>query len=380
MRVILATPIYPPEVGGPVTYIVELAQRLRGNHHIVVVAYTDSLEPIPHTHLIAVSKKNMLPVRLYRYFFTLLREARQSDVIYVQNAVATGLPAVLVGWWLKKPVILKFVGDEAWERATQAGKTKKQLEDFYASPEGGLRTKLFMTIERFVLQRASLVTTPSAYLAKLITHTYNLDPKKVVVNYNAVAAKEASELVPERVPYRVSIASRLVAWKHIDQVINVVAELHEKYPEIELRIAGVGPDEQKLKELVYQLDAESFIKFLGQIPQRDSRALQASAQVHVLNSTYEGMPYEVLNAFAMTTAVVATNIPGTNEVVEDEKTGLLVPAGDEKALAGAIERLFTDPALRERVAQGGAKILKEKFSWEAHLATLERMLGEVAKR
>ncbi len=130
MRIILATPIYPPDAGGPATYTVELAERIRAEHHVVIVAYTDNIEGVPSTHLIGVSKKYPLPFRLIKYYFVLLREAKQSDLIYVQNAVAAGLPAVLVGRWAKRPVVLKFVGDEAWERATQNRKTQKQLEDF----------------------------------------------------------------------------------------------------------------------------------------------------------------------------------------------------------------------------------------------------------
>jgi glycosyltransferase involved in cell wall biosynthesis len=68
--------------------------------------------------------------------------------------------------------------------------------------------------------------------------------------------------------------------------------------------------------------------------------------------------------------MVATDIPGTNEAVYNEKSGLLVPTGDDQALADAIARLFDDPALRAKLVEGAEKILNEKFSWNAHLKTL----------
>jgi glycosyltransferase involved in cell wall biosynthesis len=67
-------------------------------------------------------------------------------------------------------------------------------------------------------------------------------------------------------------------------------------------------------------------------------------------------------------------IPGTREAVLDGETGLLVPTNDDQALAAAISSsIFTDQTLRERIVEGGSKILKEKFSWEGHIQKLEGM-------
>ena len=75
--------------------------------------------------------------------------------------------------------------------------------------------------------------------------------------------------------------------------------------------------------------------------------------------------------------MVATNVPGTNEAVYHEDTGLLIEPGDTDALAHAIERLFKDGELRERVIKNGLKILKEKFSWSAHEKILDSIFQSV---
>lgn len=377
MRIILATPIYPPEVGGPATYVVEIAERLKHHHKIVVVAYGEAREPVAGTTLVSVSKKQNLPLRLFRYTLALKRAAKTADLIYVQNAVAAGIPAIVVGAWLRKPVIVKFVGDEAWERATHAHKTTKQLEDFLKSPEGGVRTKILIGIQRLVLKRAALVTTPSAYLLELLATHYGVVKEKGFVNYNAAEEQESVDSTPY-IGHQISVASRLVPWKHIDGIIQATVELRKKFPDVRLMVAGDGPEKKSLESLVHALGAESSVSFLGRISQKDARALQHRSAVHVLNSSYEGLPHEVLNSFAMQTPVVATNIPGTNEVVYHEQSGLLVPVGDDTALAAAIERIFTDSALRERLVEGGTKILKDKFSWALHLERLEEMFKKVA--
>ncbi len=378
MRIILATPIYPPEVGGPATYVVELAERLRGSDHVVIVAYTDNLQPVSSTHLIAVSKKHLLPVRLVKYFFALLREAKQSDLIYVQNAVAAGLPAALVGMWLKKPVILKFVGDEAWERASQAHKTTKQLEEFYKSPEGGLRTRLIMRLQRFVLTHVSIVTTPSAYLSELLITYYGVEKSRVVVNYNAVA--QPPVVAGERMPHQIMTGVRLVAWKGVDGIIRAIALLKEKFPNIRLMVAGEGPERKNLEDITRSLGVEDHVKFLGRLSHTEITQLQSESAAQVVNSRYEGMPHGVLESFATKTPIIATNIPGTNEAVLDGKTGLLVEVGNDTALAAAIEKIFTNPELCAQLVKGGEEILKEKFSWETHIQRLREMFGAAEAR
>src|SRR3989304_5326663 len=102
MKIIIATPIYPPEIGGPATYTKALCERLSKTH-----------------------------------------------VIYVQNAMAAGLPVALVHMITGVPFVLKFVGDEAWERASQHRRTTKNLEEFMKKPDGGIKTHLMMMIQGF---------------------------------------------------------------------------------------------------------------------------------------------------------------------------------------------------------------------------------------
>src|SRR3569832_25851 len=185
MRIVLATPIYPPEIGGPATYTKELATRLASSEQVTIVAYADKAEVVEGAKLVLVAKSQGLVSRLWQFFVVLLREAKGAQVIYVQNAVAAGLPAVLAGMLLRKPVMLKFVGDEAWERATQAGKTKKNLAEFLAAPDGGLQSSIFISIQRYVLNHVSAVVPPSQFLGDILSANYGVAPSKIHVNYNA---------------------------------------------------------------------------------------------------------------------------------------------------------------------------------------------------
>lgn len=370
MRIVLATPVYPPEIGGPATYTKELAARLKGEHKIVVVAYASTSELIPGIELHVASKRRPMPVRLLKFTLDLYRFSRGADVIYVQNAMAAGLPAVIVGMFRKIPVVLKFVGDEAWERASQERRTKKRLEEFLENPDGGFGATVRMIIQGFVLRHANIVTTPSSYLRDAIVRTYRIKNDRAVVNYNASEKEAGAPFSATLVPHQVVTTARLVEWKGLDGIIRAVALLKKKYPDVQAVIAGDGPEEEKLKALASELGIADSIKFTGRISRAETWHLRKSSEVYVLNSTYEGLPHTALTSFAARIPMVATDIPGTNEAVYNEISGLLVPAGDDRALADAIARLFDDPALRSKLVDGAEKILNEKFSWDAHIKTL----------
>ncbi len=380
MKIVIATPIYPPEIGGPATYTKELCERLHDQHEIIVVAYTDVREAFPKTTLIAVSKQRPLFTRLIKYFFAVYKASENADLIYVQNAMAAGLPVALVSILCNKPFALKFVGDEAWERATQNKLTEKKLEDFLSSPEGGIKIKLMMMIQGFVLRQAKVVTTPSAYLLEELKKTYGVKNERAVVNYNAAEETEVLPFEATKVPHQIATTARLVAWKGIDGMIRALKIVREKFPDAKLVVAGDGPELENLKKLKSELGLDEAVELLGKVSRAETWQLRKRSEIYVLNSTYEGLPHTVLTSFAANIPTIATDIPGTNEALYHEKTGLLVKPNDPQGLAGAIERLFNDPAYAQKLAEQGHVLLKEKFSWEAHIKNLNSIFSSIVSK
>lgn len=380
MKIVIATPIYPPEIGGPATYTKELCHHLAGEHDITVIAYTNSSEAadvFPNTRLVPVGKGRPLPVRLLVFLIKLLRASKRIDVIYVQNAMAAGLPVALVHMMTGIPFVLKFVGDEAWERATQQKRTAKRLEDFMENPDGGIKIRLMMMVQGFVLRRAQIVTTPSAYLSEALVRTYGVKRENAVVNYNAAENPEIIPFATTRIPRQIATTARLVSWKGIDGIIRALAKVKKKFPDASLVIAGDGPELPNLQKIAKEFNVSDSVTFLRNVSRAETWHLRKNSEVYVLNSTYEGLPHTVLTSFAAEIPMVATDIPGTNEAVYHEKTGLLVKPGDDTELATAIERLFSDKKLAESLVLGGTKLLKEKFSWETHVKTLNQIFESV---
>lgn len=375
MRILITTPIWPPEIGGPATYAKELVQKLRDKHQITVLAFADDPEIVEGVQLVFVSKKAPLLIRQIRYLKMALALGKKADLIYAQNAMAAGVPSVITAKLLNKPLILKFVGDSAWEEAFRNGKTKKLLEDFLRKPDAGFKNKIRMLVQKLALRHVNQIIVPSDYLGKIISLYYDISISKIKTIYNA--AEPDTNGRADRVefdPNQIITVARLVPWKGVDGIIRAVKILHQTIPDIKLVIAGNGPEMQRLKQLAELLSIQNSIRFLGNISKKETAQWRRRSSVFVLNSLYEGLPHSVLSSFAVGIPVVATDIPGTNEAVYDGKTGLLTPPGDPVALAQTIKKVLADDNLAKTLTANAKILLNEKFSWKAHLNSLNRLL------
>lgn len=148
-------------------------------------------------------------------------------------------------------------------------------------------------------------------------------------------------------------------------LIEAFASLASNRRDIELLVAGEGPEESALKELTRSLGLESIVHFAGSVI--DTRDFLAIMDVFVLPSIKEGLGMALLEALASGKACVASDVGGIGNVVDNGSSGLLVPVGDISAMAGAISGLLDDGDLRRRVGDAGRAVARERFSLD-HMA------------
>jgi len=152
----------------------------------------------------------------------------------------------------------------------------------------------------------------------------------------------------------ITFVGRLIEVKGVEYLIEACAELKEDFY---LLIVGDGPLREKLAKTAERLGKKAV--FLGW--RRDVPGILAASDIFVLPSISEGLPVALLEAMAGGKACVATDI---GLPIKHEKTGLIVPPKDSRALAAAIERLISDRELRERLGKNARKVIKEEYSWE----------------
>jgi glycosyltransferase involved in cell wall biosynthesis len=175
-------------------------------------------------------------------------------------------------------------------------------------------------------------------------------------------------------------AARFAPVKRHADLLAALAQLRDAGRNFRAVLAGDGPLLQEMRALSAQLGLGAMVHFPGRVSTDAMRALIDDAAIAVLTSASEGMPGALMEAMASGVAVVGTDVSGTDELVVDGDSGLLVPAYDPPALARALARLIDDPELRRRLGAGGRRRMEESFSLDAMLASKERLYRGAAER
>ena len=156
--------------------------------------------------------------------------------------------------------------------------------------------------------------------------------------------------------------------------IGTLVEAAALLPNVVFAVAGDGDDRPLFESMIREHGLGDRFRLLGQ--RSDIPALLASSDAFILPSTREGLPLSVLEAMAAGVPVIATAIPGTDEVVTDEQTGLLFPPGDAGALARCLARLLPDRALAARLTVAARARVRAEFSADGMAGRVEQVYLE----
>jgi glycosyltransferase involved in cell wall biosynthesis len=368
MKILLVTGIFPPDIGGPASYVPRIAQALMERGHDVAVITLADRPAIakPNGYGFEVHRIERATPHFRRMWKTiaLIRSlARSFDLIYANGLV---LEAAIAARLSARPIVVKVVGDTIWERARNNG--REESLDAFQTASLPLKWRFSRVLQDLYMRSVQRVITPSKYL-KTIVCGWGLSSRKVLVVYNAVPIGPSPGCSVEPDVDLVS-AGRLVPWKGFEQLVSIVAKNGWT-----LKIIGDGPLREPLE--AHARETGAAVEFVGHVPQSEVANLIRRGRVFVLNSSYEGLPHIVLEAMAAEVPVVATAVGGTPETIVDGTTGLLVPFGDDKALQEGIARLLADPSLRDIIATNAKVRLADRFSFDRMAADTERALVDV---
>ena len=170
---------------------------------------------------------------------------------------------------------------------------------------------------------------------------------------------------------RVMTVANLRPEKSHETLIAAAAQLTADFPDVQFQIVGDGPRRAELEALVRASGLERTVVFLGH--REDVSDLLGAADVFVLPSKSEAFPNGVIEAMAAGLPVIASAVGGLLDLIEPDGTGVLVPAGDANALAAALRRLLSDPALAERLGTAAEAQVRQRYSFERMVASFEEL-------
>jgi colanic acid/amylovoran biosynthesis glycosyltransferase len=184
-----------------------------------------------------------------------------------------------------------------------------------------------------------------------------------------------------RGPGRVLSVARLVEKKGLEDLVEACGLLAARGRAVRLELVGDGPLRARLERTARRVGAD--VHFHGPLPQEDVLPLYRRAAAVCLpcvvlsTGDRDGLPTSLLEAMALGAPVVTTSVAGIGELVEHERTGLIVPERDPGAVADALERLLADRELAAALAERGRRRVEERYSLERNVSGLRRLFSEV---
>ncbi len=279
-------------------------------------------------------------VRLPFYVRSLWRAMDGSDVAHVFSASywsfwLAPVPAWLVARWRGKGVVLHY----------HSGEAQDHLERSWTA--------------RWMLRRMRHRAVPSSYLQDVFAK-FGITTKVVpnVVDLSQFGFRSREPLQP------VLLCTRgCEPYYAVDDVVRAFARVQDVHPEAALILVGGGSREGEVRSLVKELKLSN-VEFCSKVPREAIGSYYDRADVFINGSVLDNMPVSILEAFAAGLPVVSTAPDGIRRLVDHERTGLLSPPRDWKALAENVLRLLNQPGLAQTLAKNGREQVSH-YSWSA---------------
>lgn len=351
---LLLTPIGGDNWGGVERWMVDLADHAIHRSHRVVAAgkpgsrwlETCVERGYPSTEL--AMRGDFHP----RDLWTLRRLIKEHEVSVV---IVKLLQCIRMAWAARllvrtpKPAIFCYAGDAMMKRTPRARYAYRHMVDGHVTPAEFCKREL---LEYGYFGEEKIRAIPNAV--------------RVTPEDGAAAARIRAEFGLEDATVMV-VSSRLHEMKGHRYLLDALAELRSEFPKARLLIAGDGTERTRIEEQVNSLGLADIVTLTGF--RKDVLDILRAADIFVLPSLLEGLPYTGLEAMATGLPVVATAVDGLPEGVLDGETGLLIPPSDSAALRDALARLLGDPTLATRLGAAGRERVRDHFA-------VERLLDE----
>jgi glycosyltransferase involved in cell wall biosynthesis len=347
-KVLLVTNIFPPQIGGPATFIDRLAHSLASRDHAVTVVCSSNGRPHPAdaSRPFAVRRVSIASRERYEVLvrLRLALEMARHRLIFVN-----GLEQYVtqVNRILRRRSILKIVGDTVWEQARNRGLTHLSIDEFQFDREAQMQFGPEIQARDRWVRDACHIVVPSDYLRTLVEGWGVAAEKISVIRNGTTAAATAIPAVRNGAQrLRALFVGRLTNWKGVETLL-LAARL---VPELEVEIVGDGPEWPHLVELSAQLRMTDRVVFRGRLSADGVREAMGRAHTLVLTSLYEGLSHTVLEASAAGLPCIVSDRGGNEEVIRHGRNGLVVPPQNVERLAYALRWMAANESGRRALA------------------------------
>ena len=326
MKVFITVGIFPPDIGGPASFVPKVAQLFVDNgNEVKVLCLSDEKHEDHYDY--NVVRIMRFTNKLIRWPLTILKmivHGYKADVWFINGLPMEAYIAHKVTSLLsmrKIKTLRKVVGDWAWERGRNLKLTEDSFDDFQKNKHS-LHLEIAKFSRGWTAKKVNKVIVPSQHL-KGVVQNWGVDAEKIDVLYNGTkidnqkSRKGGTNLIS---------VGRLAPWKNIDVIIDSVEILNQdKKDRFSLTLVGDGPMRDKLQEHIDRKGLTNQIEITGQVPSRDVQNYLNNAHIYLQASGYEGLPHVILEAINHNLTIISTPIGGTNEILRGGEYGWILP-------------------------------------------------------
>ena len=359
MRVLVTVGIFPPDIGGPATFVPKIAKYFQDelNYEIEILTLSDNKNSNINDDFSVKRIDRNLPI-IYRWLktiFTIYKLGKNKDLIFVNGL---GTETTIANIFLKKKIIRKIVGDPVWERAYSKAKISESFDEFQVK-NYGFSISLQKKVRSFSIKKSDIVVTPSQHLKNFIL---NLGFKnKIEIINNGVFIPEENTNIFTNDQINITTVSRLVSHKNIKKIIRAISDLND--PLIYLNIIGDGPELNQLQKISLESNNKDNIIFHGKLNRDDINHIFLKSDIYIQASNYEGLPHSLLEAMSYGIPVLCTPVGECKEILGNEDRGYILDLPVSKNnIKSKISEIIGEKNIANKKGERGKDFINEKYN------------------
>jgi len=278
----------------------------------------------------------------------------QPDLLNTHYASGYGTLSRLVFF---KPTLLSIWGSDVYDFPYQSHLKQKILRKNLAAPNFLASTSENMKLQtkKFIMSNLHIEVTPFGVDMEMFSPQPDRDPKYITIG---MVKRMAPKYGPEF-------------------LIKAFAIVNKNYTNLRLILVGGGTQEEELKSLAHSLGITEKCQFVGAVPHKDVPRWLNRFDIYCAPSVSESFGVAVVEASACGLPVIVSRVGGLPEVVQNNKTGIIIPPKDVAALARALETLITNEELRKSMGKSGREFVQQFYDWELCVDKMEQLYYQV---
>ena len=375
MDILITVGIFPPDIGGPASFVPKIAKYLINKGHNVKIICLSDKEHLTYKDDINVIRINRNSPIIFRWLKTVVKiysNSKKSDLIFVNGL---GTETTIANLFIRKKVIRKIVGDPVWERVYNKNLIDESFDDFQENNHG-LSISLQKMIRNWSINKSNLIITPSQHLKNFIDKI-GFDKNIFVIN-NGVNIEQLNKVVLENNIIQLLVVSRLVSQKNIDSIIKAVKVMENE--NIILNIVGDGSEINNLKLLVKKYELDKKINFIGKIENTKLNEYLKNADIFIQASNYEGLPHSILEAMNFEIPILSTDVGGCSVLLNKGERGYIIPMPvSEVEISEGIRKIINNKNEAKSKARLAKNYLNQEHNFNTNAEIYDEKIKEVVK-